>query len=85
MTSVWRGVKSPSVLAARRHTDGVTRYAVLAESASECATGLARLCEALGLEPTVGPVRLTDGRWLARAVTPAPDVRGMLAAAAAAR
>ncbi|WP_129846056.1 hypothetical protein [Streptomyces albidoflavus] len=63
----------------------MTRYAVLAESASECATGLARLCEALGLEPTVGPVRLTDGRWLARAVTPAPDVRGMLAAAAAAR
>lgn len=85
MTSVWRGVKSPSVQAARRHTGRVTRYAVLAESASECAVGLARLCEALGLEPTVGPVRLTDGRWLARAVTPAPDVRGTLAAAAAAR
>ncbi|MGX1708859.1 hypothetical protein ACWIFI_05970 [Streptomyces albidoflavus] len=63
----------------------MTRYAVLAESASECAAGLARLCEALGLEPTTAPVRLTDGRWLARAVTPAPDVRGMLAAAAAVR
>ena len=85
MTSVWRGVKSPSVQAARRHTGRVTRYAVLAESPEECATGLARLCEALGLEPTVGPVRLTDGRWIARAVTPAPDVRGMLTASAAAR
>ncbi|MFE6597229.1 hypothetical protein ACFU9O_02360 [Streptomyces albidoflavus] len=63
----------------------MTRYAVLAESPEECSAGLARLCEALGLEPTVGPVRLTDGRWLARAVTPTPDVRGMLAAAAAAR
>lgn len=85
MTSVWRGVKSPSVQAARRHTGSVTRYAVLAESPEECATGLARLCEALGLEPTTAPVRLTDGRWLARAVTPAPDVRGTLTAAAAAR
>ena len=85
MTSVWRGVKSPSVQAARRHTGLVTRYAVLAESPEECATGLARLCEALGLEPTVGPVRLTDGRWIARAVTPAPDVRGMLTAAAGAQ
>ncbi|MEU7377640.1 hypothetical protein [Streptomyces albidoflavus] len=63
----------------------MTRYAVLAESASECATGLARLCEALDLEPTVGPVRLTDGRWIARAVTPAPDMRGTLASAAATR
>ncbi len=85
MTSVWRGVKSPSAPPARRHTGSVTRYAVLAESPEECATGLARLCEALGLEPTVGPVRLTDGRWLARAVTPAPDVHGTLAAAVAAR
>ncbi|MEU2960386.1 hypothetical protein [Streptomyces albidoflavus] len=63
----------------------MTRYAVLAESATECATGLARLCEALGLEPTMTPVRLTDGRWIARAVTPAPDARGTLASAAAAR
>ncbi|MGW2267080.1 hypothetical protein [Streptomyces koyangensis] len=63
----------------------MTRYAVLAESASECAAGLARLCEALGLEPTMAPVRLTDGRWLARAVTPPPDVRGTLAAAAGTR
>ncbi|MGG7608120.1 hypothetical protein ACQ5JZ_01540 [Streptomyces sp. ZG43] len=63
----------------------MTRYAVLAESMSECATGLARLCEALGLEATTAPVRLTDGRWIARAVTPAPDVRGTLVAAAAAR
>ncbi|MEU2044761.1 hypothetical protein ACFUAH_16915 [Streptomyces albidoflavus] len=63
----------------------MTRYAVLAESASECAAGLARLCEALGLEPTTAPVRLTDGRWIARAVTPAPGGHGTLAAAAAAR
>ncbi|WP_239934178.1 hypothetical protein [Streptomyces sp. CBG31] len=54
----------------------MTRYAVLAESASECATGLARLCEALGLEPTTAPVRLTDGRWIARAVTPVPSAMG---------
>ncbi|MFP3116322.1 hypothetical protein [Streptomyces sp. Iso 434] len=63
----------------------MTRYAVLAESATECATGLARLCEALGLEPTTAPVRLTDGRWIARAVTPAPDAHGTLTAAAAAQ
>ncbi|MEL7994292.1 hypothetical protein AAG656_28735 [Streptomyces albidoflavus] len=63
----------------------MTRYAILAESATECAAGLARLCEALGLEPTTAPVRLTDGRWIARAVTPAPDERGTLVSATGTR
>jgi len=49
-------------------------YTVHADSKPACATALNQLCAALGLDPSMAPVRQPGTeRWIARAATPRHD------------
>lgn len=45
-----------------------TSYMVRCSTRAACQAALDRLCAALDAEPTMTPKRLTDDRWMARAV-----------------
>ncbi|MFB6955473.1 hypothetical protein ACFCYB_00195 [Streptomyces sp. NPDC056309] len=48
------------------------RFSVQADTREECIEGFDELCSKLSLVPLMLPQRLTDSRWMARAV-PAPQ------------
>jgi hypothetical protein len=63
-------VLATSEASLRHHVGMSVAFTVQADSEAEAHAALRRLCEALGLVPTLPP-RLLDGRrWMARAAQP---------------
>lgn len=57
----------PAPVHGSRHTGGVIRFSVQADTRDECVAGLEQLV-AFGLVPVMLPAYMSDGRWMARAV-----------------